>query len=148
MKAITLYQPWATLVALGEKKFETRHWGTPYRGLLAIHAAKRPVDYRTISREIDSILANHRLRWLDLPRGAVLAVVRLTSIRHALDIRIGMAGDQRRQLALGDFSRGRYAWELELVHAFSEPIPARGYQRFWQWDPPDEFKQQYKEFKE
>lgn len=40
MKAITLSQPWASLVALGVKTIETRSWGTTYRGPLAIHAGK------------------------------------------------------------------------------------------------------------
>lgn len=40
MKAITLYQPWATLVAIGEKRIETRSWSTKYRGPLAIHVSK------------------------------------------------------------------------------------------------------------
>lgn len=40
MKALTLTQPWATLVAIGLKRIETRSWSTPYRGPLAIHAAK------------------------------------------------------------------------------------------------------------
>jgi hypothetical protein len=40
MKVITLTQPWATLVAIGAKKIETRSWETLYRGPLAIHAAK------------------------------------------------------------------------------------------------------------
>src|SRR5690242_7565318 len=40
MKALTLRQPWATLVALEAKRTETRSWRTPYRGSLAIHAAK------------------------------------------------------------------------------------------------------------
>lgn len=40
MKAISLTQPWATLVAIGAKKIETRSWRTDYRGPLAIHAAK------------------------------------------------------------------------------------------------------------
>lgn len=39
MKAITLTQPWATLVAIGAKKIETRSWSTSHRGTLAIHAA-------------------------------------------------------------------------------------------------------------
>jgi len=42
MKALTLFQPWATLVSLGEKKIETRSWQTNYRGPLAIHAGKNP----------------------------------------------------------------------------------------------------------
>ncbi len=40
MKALTLTQPWATLVAIGAKQIETRSWATLYRGPLAIHAAK------------------------------------------------------------------------------------------------------------
>lgn len=43
MKALTLHEPWATLVALGVKTIETRSWSTAYRGPLAIHAALRPV---------------------------------------------------------------------------------------------------------
>lgn len=42
MKALTLWQPWASLIALGIKRIETRSWSTNYRGPLAIHAAKRP----------------------------------------------------------------------------------------------------------
>ncbi len=40
IKAISLWQPWASLVAAHVKRHETRHWSTEYRGLLAIHAAK------------------------------------------------------------------------------------------------------------
>jgi hypothetical protein len=40
MKALTLTQPYATLVAVGAKLIETRGWKTSYRGPLAIHAAK------------------------------------------------------------------------------------------------------------
>lgn len=39
MKALTLHQPWASLIAVGAKKIETRSWSTSYRGPLAIHAA-------------------------------------------------------------------------------------------------------------
>lgn len=42
MKIITLWQPWASLVALGLKQYETRSWSTQYQGGLLIHAAKRP----------------------------------------------------------------------------------------------------------
>jgi hypothetical protein len=41
VKALTLWQPWASLVALGVKSIETRSWSTSYRGPLAVHAAKR-----------------------------------------------------------------------------------------------------------
>lgn len=38
MRAITLWQPWASLIAIGAKTIETRSWSTAYRGPLAIHA--------------------------------------------------------------------------------------------------------------
>jgi hypothetical protein len=41
MKALTLWQPWATAIALGLKHYETRTWFVGYRGDLAIHAAKK-----------------------------------------------------------------------------------------------------------
>lgn len=40
MKGLTLTQPWATLIALGAKRIETRPRQTHYRGSIAIHAAK------------------------------------------------------------------------------------------------------------
>ena len=40
MKALTIRQPWASLIAAGVKTIETRSWRTSYRGPLAIHAGK------------------------------------------------------------------------------------------------------------
>ena len=40
MKALTIRQPWASLIAAGVKTIETRSWSTRYRGPLAIHAGK------------------------------------------------------------------------------------------------------------
>jgi hypothetical protein len=41
MRAISLWQPWASAIALRLKSNETRGWATTYRGPLAIHAALR-----------------------------------------------------------------------------------------------------------
>ncbi|WP_331281766.1 ASCH domain-containing protein [Paenibacillus sp. FSL H7-0357] len=49
MKAVTIIQPWATLIELGEKRFENRRWVTKHRGELVIHAGKK-VD-REISQQ-------------------------------------------------------------------------------------------------
>lgn len=40
MKCLSLWQPWASLIAIGAKQVETRSWRTKYRGPIAIHAAK------------------------------------------------------------------------------------------------------------
>jgi hypothetical protein len=39
---------------------------------------------------------------------------------------------------LGDFSPGRWAWKLENIKRLDPPIPARGYQKLWDWDAPPE----------
>jgi hypothetical protein len=46
MKALSLIQPWASLIVLGEKRIETRSWPTRHRGHLAIHANKNLPDDR------------------------------------------------------------------------------------------------------
>lgn len=44
VKALSLWQPWASLIAIGAKRIETRSWATKHRGPLAIHAAARPLS--------------------------------------------------------------------------------------------------------
>lgn len=44
MKALTTWQPWASLLGIGAKRYETRGWATSYRGPIAIHAAARKVN--------------------------------------------------------------------------------------------------------
>ena len=50
MKAITLWQPWASLLACGAKQYETRSWATNYRGPIAIHAASKSI--KSVYKEI------------------------------------------------------------------------------------------------
>ena len=42
MRALSVKQPWANLIASGRKTIETRTWATPYRGTLLIVSSKRP----------------------------------------------------------------------------------------------------------
>lgn len=42
MKAISVKQPWANLIASGRKTIETRTWATDYRGPLLIVSSKTP----------------------------------------------------------------------------------------------------------
>ena len=46
MKAISLKQPWANLIAAGKKTIETRTWNTRYRGPVLIVASKSKVKDR------------------------------------------------------------------------------------------------------
>lgn len=42
MKALSVKQPWANMIAAGEKTIETRKWPTPYRGEILIVSSKMP----------------------------------------------------------------------------------------------------------
>ncbi|MEK3745949.1 ASCH domain-containing protein [Brevibacillus sp. FSL K6-0770] len=145
MKTITIHQPWATLIALGEKRFETRGWATKYRGPLAIHAAKK-VDKEACYREpIRSVLSKHGYSADNLPTGAVIATVKLEDClqiiiapgtgevaawRDADDAAIPIKGNE---LSFGWFARGRFAWQMVDVKPIA-PVPVNGRQGLWNWD--------------
>jgi hypothetical protein len=64
MKALTLTQPWASFVALGWKKIETRSWATAYRGPLAIHAAKGLPKGMRLGDTLNFVQEDGRLEWM------------------------------------------------------------------------------------
>jgi len=137
MKAMTLWQPWATLVAIGAKRIETRSWSTNYRGPLAIHAAVSKKGHEACLREpVRSTLeAFHYRSCAALPTGKVIAICELIDILPTEDVRDIV---ENRELAFGDFETGRYAWLLEDVRSLPIAMPATGRQGLWTWDYSDE----------
>ena len=150
MKAITLTQPWATLVAIGAKQVETRSWATSYRGPLAIHAAKglKSVGgYKGLADLVDSepffrAFVQHGLAQRhsdpediiqELPMGAIVAMCVLVDCVHAAHwAHYHGISDQER--AFGDYADGRYAWLLADIKPLPEPIPAKGALGLWEPD--------------
>lgn len=140
MKALTLTQPWAALVALGAKRFETRSWRTDYRGPLAIHAAKGyPSDCQelVLYEPFHSVLLRNYGHPFDIApalraqRGLVLATCRLVDCIRITE-RFGDAlSVQERQF--GDYTPGRYAWRLDDIRLLATPVPARGSLGLWEW---------------
>ncbi|HML21862.1 MAG TPA: ASCH domain-containing protein [Aggregatilinea sp.] len=134
MLALSLWQPYASMIALGHKTHETRDWSTRYRGLLAIHAARRwTAEERAIcaSEPVASILAAHQITPDALPRGAVLCIVRLVDVVTTEQAIVkGLDPVDR---ALGNYAPGRFAWVLELVRVAPEPVPVRGEKGLWDW---------------
>lgn len=157
MQAITLWQPWATLVALGLKKIETRSW-SPYsnrpagmpgqvdlafrKNGLAIHAARRtPTDELRAAfqdRWIRMVLAMHGItesNWTggagSLPQGAIVAVSTLTAVIQT-NPGGGLAGLTDMERAFGNYAPGRFAWLLaDVINLNDAPVPAKGRQRIW-----------------
>jgi hypothetical protein len=146
MKAITIHQPWATLIALGAKKMETRSWLTKHRDPLAIHAGKK-IDREACEREpIKSTLSAHGYTADNLPTGAVVATCR---IEECWEVSRCLRGDVvlekdggntmredpigKKEESFGWYDDGRYAWEMTDINKLSEPIPAKGQQGLWNW---------------
>lgn len=138
MRALSLWQPWAILIALGAKKYETRHWTTSYRGPLVIHAPKKQNRelYNTARSEpfVSYLLADGYKKYSELPFGSYVCLVDLVDIILTEKIR-GILGSD--ELAFGNYVSGRYAWKLENIRRFIKPIPARGHQGLWM-PTPDE----------
>ena len=125
MKALTLTQPWASLVALGLKRVETRSWSTWYTGPLAIHAAKgfSPAARRFAEEEQARGLVPARL-----PFSAIVATCRLVKCRPTEEMAPVVGGLERR---LGDYTPGRWAFELEEIRALRKPVYCRGMLGLW-----------------
>jgi hypothetical protein len=141
MKAISIQQPWASLIAIGAKRLETRSWSTNYRGLIAIHASKGfPGWTREECRHkpFRTALSRAGLEPEDLPLGAVVAIAQVEdSITASEAKKLIKAGRFRTdELAFGDLSRGQHAFILSDVRMLSEPVPATGTLGIWNWKVP------------
>lgn len=122
MKDLSLWQPWASFIAIGVKPFETRDWRPP-RWLIgkriAIHAAKKPVSK-------DDREWAMRVGVADLPLGAIVCTALLAGAYRCPDLEV--EADE-----FGDYAPGRWAWLLTDIERFEPAIPARGAQGLWDW---------------
>lgn len=133
MKALTISQPYASLIARGQKWVENRTWGTEYRGPLAIHAG-RGTQYLS-TREL------HRY-----PAGAVIAVASLRScilLDYAREEaakgklpytmrRDGLVAADLAALLAHEHTEGPYCWILGDVRRI-DPIPYAGQRGLWEF---------------
>src|SRR3990172_886587 len=145
MKALPLTQPWATLMALGKKHYETRSWSTNYRGLVAITAS---CGFPRACRELCDIFPfNQYVPDPDiLPRGKIVAVGELFHVHSteviAKDLR-GQAvffksGGYLEELQFGDYSPGRFAWKFINIQPLKTPVDVCGNLGLWNLDEETE----------
>jgi len=96
MKAISIKQPWATLIADGKKTVEVRTWSTKYRGDLLIVSSQKPAIK---------------------PAGCAVAVAELAECRPMSQ------GDA--MAACCEVRPGAFAWVLKNVRRL-DPFPLKG----------------------
>lgn len=87
MKALTIWQPWASLIACGVKQYETRSWPTKYRGPIAIHTATKNISASVSVDRVGKIVVEmmniHRCPpWEKMPRGQIIATAELVNVWH------------------------------------------------------------------
>ncbi|HZK83840.1 MAG TPA: ASCH domain-containing protein [Desulfosporosinus sp.] len=144
MKALSLLQPHATLIAVGAKRIETRSWYTKYRGPLAIHASRKLTAGQQalcINEPFFSILcrAGYSIRrsvvtydkvYADLPTGVIISTCTLVDCVKMTPEFIEAV--KKPELDFGEYAVGRYAWILEDGKLLDVPIPAKGALSIWE----------------
>lgn len=131
IRAISLWQPWASLWVAGIKIHETRHWFTDYRGPLAVHAAmKYPKD---LDVTLKALLVRHfKSSRPDLPRGQLVGVVDLVDcVRTETCFPAGGMGWSGDDYVSGNFAPNRYAWRAANPRVLIPPTPWKGHQGFF-----------------
>ena len=109
MRAISIHNPWATLISTGAKTLEIRSWKTSYRGDLLIVSTQR--------------------KYADYPRGVALCVVRLADVREFVPADADAAHIP--------YQPGYFAWVLADVRPIT-PFPVKGQQGFYNMIYPDQ----------
>ena len=157
MKALSLWQPWASLLVAGVKQIETRSWPIRHRGPLLIHAAShwtRAEDEICRREPFASALAGLRVQWTPgerrnfrrpaLPFGAIVGRVDVVDcfptelvtvsrvIRHCWMAEDGPAGRglaiPEREAPYGNYDPGRFAFACRDPVRFDTPVYCRGHQ--------------------
>ena len=138
MRALTLFEPWATLCVVGAKQLETRSWGTPYRGPLAIHVSKKSPPEAMALCYVEPFFstlaaAATQLGAFGWHPGCIIGIVELLACYETGDNEFGGLTDKER--AFGDYSPGRFAWRLSNPRRLAVPVPCRGNRGLWTVPP-------------
>lgn len=142
VRALSLWEPWASLMATRAKSIETRHWHTAYRGPLLICASKHRVlrdlwddlDRSSFQRGLEILLKeNRRVLPEDLSFGYAVALVDLIDCVPTGVLR---AGDQiGTDAPFGNFEHGRFGWITRALRRL-RPFPVTGRQGLFSVELP------------
>ena len=126
MKVLTIKQPWATLIMQQDKRFEFRSWQTKYRGELLIHAGKG-VDKDAMKRLAKYVPEN-------MPTGKILGKAKLIECIKCDKAFKEKCQKENKNIYAKSIFEEKYAWQLEDVEVFKEPIDAKGKLSLWEFE--------------
>ena len=112
MKALSITEPYATLIRNGTKRIETRSWKTNYRGELFIHASstKIPKEYRSNNELMELVDEN------DLRFGQIVCRCKLIDCIKMDDAFIeDIRKNHPTEYICGFYEDGRYGWVLDDI---------------------------------
>ena len=125
MKALTIKEPWASLIIEGYKKYEFRSWKTKYRGKILVHAG--------LSVEKD-MLKRFKDYKIDVKPGYILGEVTINDC-ILVDEKFNKELREIDPIVYGRSNHvENYAWKIENVIKYDEPIPCKGKLGLWNYE--------------
>lgn len=134
MKALTVCQPYATLIARGLKRVENRTWPAPNNAIwkpIAIHAGKSKAWLNG---------DNYGIAESEMPFGFIVATARLADCisltaadlhPEAYEKRLNSFGWNLKDFLDHEHTEGPFCWVLDRIQPLAEPIPYSGAQGLW-----------------
>lgn len=126
MKAITIKQPWATLISEGIKEYEFRTWNTNYRGKILIHAGL------STDKKVLIDMENYNLEYLN---GYILAEADIEDV-IIVDKAFKEYLKEKNYIVyknIIDSEFNGYAFKLTNIKKIT-PIPAKGKLSLWNYE--------------
>lgn len=125
MKVLTIREPWASLIIEGYKNYEFRSWKTNYRGKILIHAGL-------------NIEKNNLVKFKDydinIQKGKIIGEAMLTDcIKVTEDFQKELLKKDKIVYGQSDHASD-YAWKLENVIKYEEPISVKGKLGLWNYE--------------
>ena len=129
MKAISIKEPFATLIANRMKKIETRSWKTNYRGEIFIHASGKSLakEFLTNDYVVDLI------KDMDMNYGNIICRCNLVDCIYMDEEFIEYIKQNPTEYNVGEYKLGRYAWVMEDIEPIY-PNTAKGQLNIWNFD--------------
>ena len=119
MKALTIKQPWASLIVNNYKKYEFRTWKTNYRGKVLIHAGKT-IGNKDIYNKYD----------LEYLKGAIIGEAYITDCIQINSTFKKKLLEENEEL-YRNANLNEYAWKLDKIKKYENPIYINGKLGLW-----------------